>query len=490
MNRQLPLALLALGVSALCGLAQAAESVAHNDMDGDGRSDLVWRNSGSGTIVYWSAANPAADTKVVVTMPSRFPLSRMTLVGTGVFSAWFTSDLLLQDPVDGMVYDLYSNGAGYTASATGWCCTLGSPWRLAGVGDFDGDTFSDLVYRDEVSGANWWFSSLEWYGLSSLAPVTNLAWKVAGVGNFDGDNVSDILWRNATTGQNAIWRSANRNTQLHVATVSDLAWKIASVADFNGDGRSDIFWRNSITGANSLWPSANVAARRAPSRSHRPTLAGRREWRLQRRPQVRRLLAQQRDGRQRDLVFGRPQHPLDGGDGQPGLERAEVISIAAPYCDACARPLYVGHARACRRTRVPRWLRHAAWQRLRGAGDQRAGARTQGQPFRWLPLLRGVRVVGDGAGPGAGAAGLRAIHGIADQPCRGRGRRHRGRWRIHQWPLRLRHRRRTGQRRGFNSQMGISTSPRFRPDGSRTHKRSMGTPDSHRSSPVITSAST
>ena len=261
MNRHLPLALLAIGVSALCGLAQAVESVAHNDMDGDGRSDLVWRNSGTGTIVYWSAANPAVSTKVVVTMPSRFPLSRMTLVGTGVISAWFTSDLLLQDPVDGMVYDLYANGTGYTASATGWCCTLGSPWRLAGVGDFDGDTFSDLVYRDQVSGANWWFSSLEWYGLSSLAPVSNLAWKVAGVGNFDGDNVSDLLWRNATTGQNAIWRSANRNTQLHVATVSDLAWKIASVADFNGDGRSDIFWRNSITGANSLWPSANVAAR-------------------------------------------------------------------------------------------------------------------------------------------------------------------------------------------------------------------------------------
>jgi len=256
------LPLLAFGAFALCGVAQATESVVHNDMDGDGRSDLLWRNVGTGSVVYWSAADPARSTKILVTAPSGFPLARMAIVGTGAFGDDGRSDLLMQDPVDAMVYNVYPKGAGYTAFATGWCCSLGSPWRLAGVADFDGDTYSDLVYRDQGNGANWWFSSVQWYGLSSLATVPNLAWKVAAVGDFDGDGISDLLWRNASTGQNSIWRSGNSKTYLRVATVSDLAWKIACVADFDGDGRSDIFWRNSVTGVNSLWPSANVGARR------------------------------------------------------------------------------------------------------------------------------------------------------------------------------------------------------------------------------------
>ena len=50
---------LALALPGICGVAQGAELFVHNDLDGDGRSDLVWRNANTGTIVYWSAANAA-----------------------------------------------------------------------------------------------------------------------------------------------------------------------------------------------------------------------------------------------------------------------------------------------------------------------------------------------------------------------------------------------------------------------------------------------
>jgi len=262
MHRQSSLALLATGVFALHGLAQATESVVHNDMDGDGRSDIVWRNARSGSIVYWSAGDIAKSTRVLVSMPAAFPLSRMMPVATGAFGDIAKGSLLLQDPVDAMVYNVYPTGAGYTAYAPGWCCGLNSPVRLAAVGDFDGDTYGDLVYRDPTNGANWFFSSVNWYGMSALPTVSNAAWSVAGVGDFDGDGFSDLLWRNLTTGQNAIWRSANSALPRQIVAVSDVRWTIASVADFDGDGRADIFWRNSLTGANVLWPSANFAARR------------------------------------------------------------------------------------------------------------------------------------------------------------------------------------------------------------------------------------
>jgi hypothetical protein len=49
---------------------------------------------------------------------------------------------------------------------------------------------------------------------------------VAGVGDYDGDRHSDIMWRNAATGANLIWRSAFFTQQQAVTGVTNLAWTI------------------------------------------------------------------------------------------------------------------------------------------------------------------------------------------------------------------------------------------------------------------------
>jgi hypothetical protein len=60
MNRQLPMTLLALALCGAWGSAHSTESALHNDMDGDGRSDLIWGNASTGAIVYWSGARRAS----------------------------------------------------------------------------------------------------------------------------------------------------------------------------------------------------------------------------------------------------------------------------------------------------------------------------------------------------------------------------------------------------------------------------------------------
>ena len=59
-------------------------------MDGDGRSDLIWRNANTGTIVYWSGAISTIATIVQITkgynLPSDFALSRMIVNFS--FSSW------------------------------------------------------------------------------------------------------------------------------------------------------------------------------------------------------------------------------------------------------------------------------------------------------------------------------------------------------------------------------------------------------------------
>ena len=96
-----------------------------------------------------------------------------------------------------------------------------------------------------------------------MASVTDQNWKVAGVGDFNGDGKDDILWRNASTGSDShlAWQAATA-TRLP-GEVADHNWKIAGIGDFNGDGKNDILWRNTSTGADSIWLAGNSATTQA-----------------------------------------------------------------------------------------------------------------------------------------------------------------------------------------------------------------------------------
>lgn len=267
MNHQPSTFVLALALSGFWGLAHSAESAAHNDMDGDGRSDLIWRDADTGTIVYWSGASSARATTVRITkgynLPDDFALSRMIVNVSYGYWGDPRTHLVAQDNT-GRYFDLgfnYDLGYGCTAYEL---MVLPVDWSMVGTGDFNADGEEEFVFRNQSDGRNmishWgWDSRLE----QRLATVANLAWNIVATGDFDGDGIADLLWRNSTTGQNAIWRSANAATPIPMTAVSNLAWKIAAVGDFNGDGRSDIFWRNASTGANVIWNSGSSTTQRA-----------------------------------------------------------------------------------------------------------------------------------------------------------------------------------------------------------------------------------
>jgi hypothetical protein len=70
---------------------------------------------------------------------------------------------------------------------------------------------------------------------------------VAGIGDFDGDGRSDILWRD-TDGAVSIWEM-NGLLKRAEALIWNPGpeWLVAGVADHDGDGRSDILWRHAPT---------------------------------------------------------------------------------------------------------------------------------------------------------------------------------------------------------------------------------------------------
>ena len=77
-------------------------------------------------------------------------------------------------------------------------------------------------------------------------------WTIVGVGDFNGDGRSDILWRH-TSGSVLIWL-INGTTVSGVGSpgTAGLDWTIQKAFDFNGDGRADILWRHS-SGLVAIW---------------------------------------------------------------------------------------------------------------------------------------------------------------------------------------------------------------------------------------------
>jgi hypothetical protein len=228
------------------------------DFDGDGRTDILWRNASTGeNYIYPMDGSAIKSSEGYI---RRVADKNWQVVGVGDFDGDGKSDILWRNAVTGENYIYFMDGLTIRPSE-GYLRTVADlSWQVAGIGDFDGDGKSDILWRNTSSGQNY-FYPMDGRTIQPsegfLRTVADLNWKIAGVGDFDGDGKSDIVWRNATNGQNYIYPMDGRTikpSEGYIRTVSDLAWQIVAVGDYDGDGKSDVLWRNSATGQNYLYP--------------------------------------------------------------------------------------------------------------------------------------------------------------------------------------------------------------------------------------------
>ena len=116
-----------------------------------------------------------------------------------------------------------TNAAGQLVSAQ----TLGSAgtdWHVSGIGDFDGNGRSDILFRNDNNAIAVWQTDANGQ-LSSAAQIgtTSSAWHINGTGDFNGDGRTDILFRN-DDGSIASWQTNTAPQTL--GTVAN-AWTIS-----------------------------------------------------------------------------------------------------------------------------------------------------------------------------------------------------------------------------------------------------------------------
>jgi hypothetical protein len=151
------------------------------------------------------------------------------------------------------IWQFSSGNYGWTT----WPGALDGNWQIQSVGDFDGNGESDILWQclpqapatacgNAIAGtvATWQFSNGD-YGWTTWPGALDGNWQVQGVGDFDGNGESDILWRclpqapatacgDAIAGSVAIWQFSNGNYGWTTwPGALDDSWLIQSVGRFD-----------------------------------------------------------------------------------------------------------------------------------------------------------------------------------------------------------------------------------------------------------------
>jgi hypothetical protein len=229
--------------------APATANPTGHDLDGDGKADIVWRNTSNGSTAIW-LMNGAA---IAATGFPGGVSAAWQIVGVGDVDADGNADVIWRNTSSGTVAVWLMNGL--TITSTGFPGSASTAWEVEEVGDVDGDGKADLIWRNTSNGSTAiWLMNGTAIAATGFPGGVSLAWQIAGVGDVDADGNADVIWRNSSSGTVAVWLMDGVTvTSVGFPGSASTDYEIAGVGDVDGDGKADLVWRNTNSGVVAVW---------------------------------------------------------------------------------------------------------------------------------------------------------------------------------------------------------------------------------------------
>ncbi len=244
--------------------------VGNSDFNKDVKRDLLWRNiaTGANKITLMNGATVQSEIDFTI---ADVQTSNWQIAGVGDFDGDGNDDIFWHNDSTGENRIAFMNGTTAPTTTVYVNQIPDTQWKVAGIGDFNLDGKDDVLWRHALNKRVWLYQMdgvviSNGGGIGEHVVFTAANWNIEGVGDFNADGRSDILWRNSSNGR--VWMyymngknvingdvSNGNNSPApgeHVAFTA-LVWNIKAIGDYNGDGKQDIFWRNDVTGENYMY---------------------------------------------------------------------------------------------------------------------------------------------------------------------------------------------------------------------------------------------
>jgi FG-GAP-like repeat/Dual-action HEIGH metallo-peptidase len=245
-------------IRALYPTTCAASSVRY-DFNGDGKADILWRETNSGATLEWLMNGGTISSAPGLHAGGN---TGWTISGIDDFTGDGKNDVLWRDNINGTTF-LWTLNGGVISSSVMVHPGNNTAWSISTVGDFNGDEKADIMWRNNTTGQLylWIMNGATITSSTVVHPGGNTGWSIIGSADFNGDNRNDVLWRNNTSGSTLLWtmNGAAITSSITVHGGGNTGWSIPGLGDINGDGRADILWRETVSGASIVWQMNGAA---------------------------------------------------------------------------------------------------------------------------------------------------------------------------------------------------------------------------------------
>lgn len=212
------------------------------DINGDGKSDLLWRSKDNSQFAYWIMNGAQLASSLAVPVSTTY-----WPVAAGDFNGDGKADIIWTDGTSMWMW--VGNGSTFTTvrmqqhyPTTGWA--------VVGAADFNGDGDTDLLWAKQGELAEWLMNGPTL--VSSYTQAVPNGWRFLTTGNFEGGGKSDLLLTNGAVMQ--MWINFNNGQFTSVTTHAyPPGWTILGAGDVNGDGNADLLWRDNAHTRFAYW---------------------------------------------------------------------------------------------------------------------------------------------------------------------------------------------------------------------------------------------